>query len=113
MSTTSKRSIPGGCTKTALVAQEPTLFAITVAENIKYGKRTATQAEIEQAAEIATAHRFISKLEKRYGQIIGEKGAMRSGGQRQGIAIARTVIRDPVILIAEEAMSALDAASER
>jgi ABC-type multidrug transport system fused ATPase/permease subunit len=99
--------------KAALVSQEPILFQMTVAENIMYGKRDATRAEVEHAAQIANAHRFISKLEQGYNQIVGEKGSTLSGGQRQRVAIARAVIRDPVILITDEATSALDAASEK
>jgi ATP-binding cassette subfamily B (MDR/TAP) protein 8 len=99
--------------RTARVSQEPTLFQMTVAENIRYGHRDATKAEVEHAAEVANAHRFISRLEGGYDQIVGEKGSTLSGGQRQRIALARAVSRDPVILITEEATSALDAANEK
>ena len=99
--------------KTALVSQEPILFQMTVRDNIKYGKRKATDAEVEAAAETACAKKFITKMEKGFDQMVGEKGSTLSGGQRQRIAIARAVIRDPVILITDEATSALDARSEK
>ena len=99
--------------KTALVSQEPILFQMSVKDNIKYGKRKATDEEVEAAAEIACAKKFISKMEKGFDQMVGEKGSTLSGGQRQRIAIARAVIRDPVILITDEATSALDARSEK
>ena len=98
---------------TALVSQEPILFQMTVKENIKYGKSTATDDEVEQAADIANVKKFIMKMENGFDQMVGEKGSTLSGGQRQRIAIARAVIRDPVILITDEATSALDAGSER
>jgi ABC-type methionine transport system ATPase subunit len=97
----------------ALVAQEPILFQMTIRENVKYGKRKATDQEVESAIEIANARKFISKLDKGLDTVVGEKGSTLSGGQRQRIAIARAVIRDPVILVTDEATSALDAASEK
>jgi ABC-type multidrug transport system fused ATPase/permease subunit len=99
--------------KIALVAQEPTLFQMSISENVKYGKPEATDAEVESAIEIANAKRFISKMEKGLDTVVGEKGSTLSGGQRQRIAIARAVIRDPIILMTDEATSALDAASEQ
>ena len=99
--------------KMALVAQEPTLFQCTIAENIKYGARDATMAEVEAAAEVANAKKFIEKLAHGFDEMVGEKGSSLSGGQKQRIAIARAVIKDPVILITDEATSALDAASEK
>ena len=99
--------------KMGLVAQEPTLFQCTIADNIKYGARDATMAEVEAAAEIANAKKFICKLSKGFDEMVGEKGSSLSGGQKQRIAIARAVIKDPVILITDEATSALDAASEK
>ena len=98
---------------TALVSQEPILFQMTVKENIKYGKSDATDEEVEAAAEIANVKKFIMKMEHGFDQMVGEKGSTLSGGQRQRIAIARAVIRDPVILITDEATSALDAGSEK
>jgi ABC-type multidrug transport system fused ATPase/permease subunit len=99
--------------KIGLVSQEPTLFATTIKENIKYGKTEATDEEIEKAAETANAKKFIDRLEKGYDTMVGEKGVQMSGGQRQRIAIARAVIKNPAILITDEATSALDAGSEK
>jgi ABC-type multidrug transport system fused ATPase/permease subunit len=97
----------------AVVTQETFLFNTTVGENIRYGKRTASQAEVEAAAKAAHIHDFIAGLEKGYDTMVGERGAKLSGGQRQRIAIARAILRDPAILILDEATSALDAESER
>ena len=99
--------------KVALVSQEPVLFRTTVKENLKYGARDATDEQIDAALEIANAKRVISKLEKGVETLVGDKGSSLSGGQRQRIAIARAVIKDPVILITDEATSALDAQSEK
>ena len=96
-----------------LVSQEPTLFQLTVKENIKYGARDATDEMVKKAAEEANALNFIEKLEGKFDYFVGEKGDTVSGGQRQRIAIARALIKDPVILITDEATSALDAASEK
>lgn len=99
--------------KLSLVAQEPSLFQMSIKENIKYGARNATDEQVEMAAEMANASKFIKKLDKGFDQFVGEKGSTLSGGQRQRIAIARALIKDPVILITDEATSALDAASEK
>ncbi|OHS94474.1 ABC transporter family protein [Tritrichomonas foetus] len=99
--------------KIALVAQEPTLFQCSIEDNIKYGAKKATKEQVIAAAEAANARKFIEKLPHGYKEIVGEKGSSLSGGQRQRIAIARAVIKDPVILITDEATSALDAGSEK
>jgi subfamily B ATP-binding cassette protein MsbA len=97
----------------AVVTQETFLFNTSIGENIRYGRRTASQPEVETAAKAANIHEFIAGLEKGYGTVVGERGAKLSGGQRQRIAIARAVLRDPSILILDEATSALDSESER
>jgi subfamily B ATP-binding cassette protein MsbA len=97
----------------AVVTQETFLFNTTIGENIRYGRRAATAAEVESAAKAAHIHDFIAGLERGYDTVVGERGAKLSGGQRQRIAIARAVLRDPSILVLDEATSALDAESER
>jgi ATP-binding cassette subfamily B protein len=97
----------------AYVEQEPTIFAGTVSENIRFGKPDATQAEIEAAAKAALVHDFVTVLDKGYDAIVGERGVMLSGGQKQRIAIARALLKDAPILLLDEATSALDAESER
>ncbi|KAL3285401.1 hypothetical protein HHI36_019505 [Cryptolaemus montrouzieri] len=98
--------------KIGVVGQEPALFATTIAENIRYGKSSATQEEIERAAEKAKIHKFIKSLPNSYDSVIGERGTQLSGGQKQRIAIARALIREPSILLLDEATSALDTTSE-
>jgi ATP-binding cassette, subfamily B, bacterial MsbA len=97
----------------AVVTQETFLFNTSIGENIRYGRRSATSAEVEAAARAAHIHDFIAGLEKGYDTMVGERGAKLSGGQRQRIAIARAVLRDPSLLLLDEATSALDAESER
>jgi subfamily B ATP-binding cassette protein MsbA len=97
----------------SVVTQETFLFNTTIGENIRYGRRGATQPEVESAAKAANIHDFIAGLERGYDTVVGERGAKLSGGQRQRIAIARAVLRDPSILVLDEATSALDAESER
>lgn len=96
-----------------VVPQEPTLMSGTVRENIAYGRLDATDAEIESAARVANAHDFIMALPERYDTRVGERGVKLSGGQRQRIAIARAVLKDPVVLVLDEATSSLDTESER
>jgi subfamily B ATP-binding cassette protein MsbA len=83
-----------------------------VRENILYGKLDATEAELEGAAQKANAHEFIMSMEKGYDTVVGEKGAKLSGGERQRIAIARAILKDPKILVLDEATSSLDNRSE-
>ncbi|MCD7098819.1 ABC transporter transmembrane domain-containing protein [Stenotrophomonas sp. MMGLT7] len=96
----------------ALVPQQPTLFAASAAENIRYGRLDASPAEVEAAARAAEADGFIRALPEGYASELGERGARLSGGQQQRIAIARALLRDAPILLLDEATSALDAQSE-
>uniref|UniRef100_A0A4W5PFI6 Transporter 1, ATP-binding cassette, sub-family B (MDR/TAP) n=1 Tax=Hucho hucho TaxID=62062 RepID=A0A4W5PFI6_9TELE len=98
--------------KISVVSQEPVLFARSVKENIKYGRDDATDEEIYRAAELANAHKFISDLPNGYDTDAGEKGGQVSGGQKQRIAIARALIRQPRILVLDDATSNLDTESE-
>ncbi len=97
----------------AYVPQEPYLFNKSIIENIRVGRPNATDAEVIQAATIAHAHEFITKLEDGYNTYAGERGNRLSGGQRQRIAIARAILKDAPIILMDEATSALDNESEQ
>jgi ATP-binding cassette, subfamily B, bacterial len=97
----------------ALVPQDPVIFAASAAENIRFGRPDATEAEVEAAARAAAAHEFIAALPEGYATELGERGVLLSGGQKQRIAIARAILRDAPVLLLDEATSALDAESER
>lgn len=97
----------------ALVSQETALFDDTVRANIAYGKKDATDTEVEDAAVAAFADGFIAQLPKGYDTVVGEHGVKLSGGQRQRLAIARAMLRNAPILLLDEATSALDNESER
>ena len=96
-----------------IVPQDTVLFNDTVAYNIAYGRPGATQAEIEGAARAARIHDFIASTPKGYQTSVGERGLKLSGGEKQRVAIARTLLKDPPILVFDEATSALDSANER
>jgi ATP-binding cassette, subfamily B, bacterial len=97
----------------AIVPQEVMLFGGTIFENIAYGKPTATENEVFEAARKANALEFVESFPDKFQTIVGERGVKLSGGQRQRIAIARAILKDPSILILDEATSALDSESEK
>ncbi|KQP19860.1 ABC transporter transmembrane domain-containing protein [Pseudorhodoferax sp. Leaf265] len=96
-----------------IVPQDPVLFSTSARENIRYGRPSASDAEVEAAARAAFAHDFIAALPQGYDSFLGERGVRLSGGQRQRIAIARAMLKNAPLLLLDEATSALDAESER
>ena len=96
-----------------IVPQDTVLFNDSIAFNIAYGRTDASQEEIEQAARAAHIHNFIAAQPQGYATTVGERGLKLSGGEKQRVAIARTLLKDPPILIFDEATSALDSANER
>jgi subfamily B ATP-binding cassette protein MsbA len=95
------------------VTQEPILFNDTIEANIRLGKENAAEEEIIEAAKVANAHNFITHKENGYATNIGDRGSKLSGGERQRLTIARAVVKNPPILILDEATSSLDTESER
>jgi ATP-binding cassette subfamily B protein len=96
-----------------IVPQDTVLFNDTVAYNIAYGRAGASQEEVEAAAKAARIHDFITATPKGYETMVGERGLKLSGGEKQRVAIARTLLKNPPIMIFDEATSALDSANER
>jgi ATP-binding cassette subfamily B protein len=105
----SLRDLRGGI---AIVPQDPVIFSANALENIRYGRATATDAEVKQAAKAALVDEFIDRLPEGYQTFLGERGTRLSGGQRQRIAIARAILKGAPLLLLDEATSALDAESE-
>ena len=95
-----------------MVPQDTVLFNDTIRYNIRYGRPDATDAEVEVAARLAQVHDFVAGLPKGYETLVGERGLKLSGGEKQRVAIARTILKDPALLILDEATSALDSATE-
>ena len=94
------------------VNQDPILFNDTIFNNIAFGVESATREEVERAARIANAHEFIMQTEKGYDTCIGDRGGKLSGGQRQRLSIARAVLKNPPIMILDEATSSIDTRTE-
>jgi len=97
----------------AVVPQDPVIFATSVLENVRYGRPSATEAEVRAACDAAYATEFIERIPEGFASYLGERGVRLSGGQRQRIAIARAILADRPVLLLDEATSALDAESER
>jgi len=96
----------------APVAQDPTIFSASVAENIAYGRPDASESDVAAAARRAAADGFVRDLPDGYATVLGERGATLSGGQRQRLAIARALLKDAAVLLLDEATSSLDAENE-
>jgi ATP-binding cassette subfamily B protein len=96
-----------------IVSQETYLFHASIADNLRYARPEATDAELEQAVRAANIHATIASFPDGYDTIVGERGYRLSGGEKQRIAIARVLLKDPAVLILDEATSALDSVSER
>jgi ATP-binding cassette subfamily B protein len=96
-----------------LVPQDTAIFAASVADNIRFGRPDASDADVARAAELALASEFVGRLPEGFATLIGERGVTLSGGQRQRIAIARAILRDAPLLLLDEATSSLDAESEK
>jgi len=97
----------------AVVPQDPVIFAASVLDNVRYGRPTASDADVRAACDAAYATEFIDRLPERFDSFLGERGVRLSGGQRQRLAIARAILADRPVLLLDEATSALDAESER